>query len=192
MKTLKTYTLIGTIALSMIFISCTKDEAAAPIQKPATNNSQNLSSAEEDFLLSSVEKQKLHRDLYDVMAKNIQDQIFTVHAKSDAVYMETLSIKVDKYGLINPIDDKIAGKYENLQIQAIYDDFTDNNSYDWVQLLLFAKNMEVMLIADLQQHLNTVSGHSDIVQIYSDLINESQNQLVALNIELRSIGDTNI
>lgn len=192
MKTLKTYALIGTIALSMIFISCSKEEAAAPIQKPATNNSQNLSSAEEDFLLSSVEKQKLHRDLYDEMAKKNQDQIFTIHAKNDALYMEMLSMKVDKYGLNNPINYRVAGKYTNSQIQTTYDDFISKNGHDWEDLLLFAKKMEEMLIADVQQHLQTVSGHSDIVNIYSDLITESQNQLAALNIELRSIGDTNI
>jgi len=192
MKTLKIHTLIGTIALALIFISCSKSESIAPTQSPPVNDSKDLSGAEAAFLLSTVEKQKMHSDVYNEMDLKAKDQIFTIMSEDDVQYKEMLSAIVDKYGLDNPISDKISGEYEDHKIQATYDDFINNNNYNWEEMLLYAQKMEEMLITDLQFHLANVSGHADVSEIYNDLIKESKGQLEALNKELRSIGDSNI
>jgi len=190
MKTLRFYALLGTLALAMVFVSCSKDETDAPFYSGPNGTSKDLSSFEKAGLLSLVEKQKLHRDIYDAMAEKIQEPIFSILSQNDAQYMELLAIIVDKNGLDNPIVGKTAGEYEDSQIQAEYDAFMRSNNFGWNQMLIYARQMEEALIAEVQFHGANLSGNTEIMKIYDDLMNESQSQLEALNDEIKSVTNT--
>jgi len=192
MKTLKFYALLGTLALAIVFVSCSKDETIAPFNSAQNGASTDLNNFEKAGLLSLVEKQKLHRDIYDLMAEKDHEPIFTIMSVCDAKYMELLSIKVDKYGLDNPTVDNMAGEYENAQIQADYNEFIRSNNFDLNQMLVYARKMEEAIIIEIRFHEANVSGNTDIVKIYDDLINESQIQLEALNDELKSLTNINV
>lgn len=189
MKTSKLFSFLSAIVVTLLLVSCSEDDAAIPNQSPLTSDSQELSSEQKSFLLSIIEIQKLHRDVYNIMTDRVQDQFFVTLSEGDSQFMERLSIEVDKYGLVNPVTDKNGGEYINAQIQTIYDNFIHSENFSLEQNFQFALEMEENLIEDIKLHQETVYGNPGMVQTYIDLMKESLSQKRSLDIELRSIED---
>lgn len=180
MKTLKFYALIGTLALAMVFVSCSKEEDT-PIYSASNGTSKQLSNIEKEGLLSLVEVQKLHRDVYTAIAAETEQEFFSALAEEDARLMEMLAIKIDKYGLENPLVDNGAGEYADVAIQNQYNNFMRTASFGVGEMISYAISMEQDLIEAVEQHKAAVNGNTDIVQLYEDILVDSYEQISALD-----------
>lgn len=180
MKTLKFYALASTIALAMVFVSCSEEEADAPFYSGPNSGSNELSSYEEAGLLTLLETQKFHRDVYTWMNTAVENSLFQELALRDGNIMERLSVKVDKYGLENPIIDRTPGEYADSYIQQQYDDFISSNNADLDQFMAYAKQMEASMFSDICECQSILEGNADIGKIYEDMKLECETQLNAL------------
>ena len=189
MKKLKIFALLGSLSLAVILVSCSTDDAVAPSGNSGSADaygsetgiaSVDLSSNEKVCLLTLLEKQKLHRDLYDVMLENSQNEVFSMLSQSDETLMELLSIKADRYAIENPVLYKLPGEYDDSQIQAVYENFVQSKEFGLNQMLIYAQEMESEMIDEIHVHLAGVSGNPDIAQIYKNLIDKSEDQLEIL------------
>jgi hypothetical protein len=187
MKTLKFLTLAILAALTIALVSCSKDELDTPFYTADNGVSKELTSLEKAGLLTLLEKQKMHRDVYNWIYAQFPSQVFSSLAKHDGALMERLSIKVDKYGLVNPVIDKLAGEFADASIQVQYNDFTRDASGDLEKMINGAKAMEAELIAEVAKERSILSGNPDIDQVYGELMLESQGHLNILNDEMKGL-----
>lgn len=183
MKTLKFYAAIGTLIMAMAFAGCSKDEVDTPFYSASNGTSKDLSADEKEGLLSLLELQKMQVDVYSVMADRIQQPVFNDLAEQDAKLMELLAVKVDKYGLDNPITGKAAGEFEDEAVQNKYNAFIRTTNFGWNEMIAYATDMEEELIDVIQEQKTKISGNMDIVQLYEEILQQSVSDLNALNEE---------
>lgn len=180
MKTLKFYAAIGTLVLAMAFTGCSKDEVDSPMVTASNGTSKVLSVDEQEGLLSLLELQKMQVDVYSVIADHIQQPVFTDLKQQDTKLMELLSVKVDKYGLENPIVGKAAGEFEDESVQDKYNEFIRTTGFEWNEMVDYATSMEKAFIDVVQIQKLRISGNDDIVQLYEEIQKQSESHLNAL------------
>lgn len=190
MKTLNFYALIGTFALAMIFTSCSKEEVDSPFYSASSSSSQTLSEAEKEGLVNLLEIQKMHRDVYTVIAETLESQAYEQMAQKDGRLMERLSVKADKYGLYNPLVDKEAGEYENQSVQNEYNNFMRTTS-DMNEMVSFARSMEQDLIDVVTQQQSILLGNQDIKLLYDEMLVEAQTQIIEMEGGFDDFADIN-
>jgi len=185
MKTLKMYALMGTVIAAIFLVSCSKDEADDTFYSaPANVVSNDFSDQEKAGLILLVEKEKLHRDVYMAMANNCQLPLVGELCSCDENYMNLLSIKIDKYGLTNPLVGKEAGEYHDTNVQAVYDDFIENCGTGQYSMMQFAKLMEENDLDIIYEQLEIIEGNTDVMQLYVGLKDASVKQLNSIKDEL--------
>jgi len=187
MKTIKFYAVSTLVVLAMIFASCSKEELDTPFYTADNGVSKELNSFEKAGLLSLLEMQKMQRDVYYWMNTQYESPVFADLAHRDGQLMERLSIKVDKYGLVNPVVDKLIGEFEDASIQNQYNDFIRETAGDIESMIVEAQKMETSFIYEVETQQTNLSGNADIVQLYTDLIQESEAQLNSLNNETKGL-----
>jgi hypothetical protein len=181
MKTLNFYALIGTLALAMVFVSCSKEEDDTPFYSATNGTSKQLSNIEKEGLLSLAEVQKMHRDVYDAIASETGQELFATLSEKDARLMEKLSVKIDKYGLPNPLIELGAGEYEDAGVQNTYNQFMRTSSFGLDEMLDFATAMEEDFINAVRAQKSSVVGNADIVQLYDEMLTEANIQIDILD-----------
>lgn len=186
MKTLKFYALTGAIALAMVFASCSKEEVDAPFSSASNSASKTLTSFEKADLLSLLETQKLHRDVYLWMHAQVEKSVLAELADRDARYMDLLSVRVDKYGIENPTADRVAGEYADAAIQNEYNEFIRTN-LEWAEMVNYAIQMEESLISAICQCESKLQGNTDLGRIYQDMKKESEIAVYELNLEEKGL-----
>jgi hypothetical protein len=187
MKTLKFYAVATLVALAMVFVSCSKDELDTPFYTADNGVSKTLNNFEKNGLVSLLEKEKMHRDVYTWMNTQFPSEVFTQLAERDGHYMEVLSIKVDKYGIANPTVGKLPGEFVDASVQNQYNDFIRITTGDLVAMINKAQAMEEALIAEVQEQQSTLSGNTDIGQVYDGLLQESISQLNSLKNDTKGL-----
>lgn len=136
-----------------------------------------LSTAEENALLYMVEEEKLARDVYQFLAEKWNLAIFANIARSEQTHMNALITLIDRYGLTNPVSDQ-AGVFTNDTLQALYTELTAKGSQTLTDALLVGGAIEEIDIRDLKSDLEDVT-HSDITQVFNNLMSGSYNHLQA-------------
>lgn len=179
MKTLKFYALLGTFALAMIIVSCSKDDDDTSIS-PAFNN---LNDAEKAGLIEMVEVEKLHRDVYQLM--NIQSpcDLFADLCNCDGDFMELLSEKIEKYKLENPTANYASGSYANVEFQNTYDSYMNMPDRKIINILKFAKDMEKQAITAAEKQVE-IAQSEEMKTLYTDILEQSKCQIEAITDKL--------
>lgn len=185
---MKSYAVPALLALAMIFASCSKDELDTPFYTAANGTSKALTEYEKAGLVTLLETQKMHRDVYTWMNTQAEYPVFSDLLACDCQLMEKLSITVDKYGLHNPTVGKETGEFEDSYIQSRYNDIIRSTEGGIASMFTAAKAMEAAMIVEVREHQNALSGNADIGLVYADLIVQSENQLIQLDEESRKGG----
>jgi hypothetical protein len=181
MKTVKFFAATILVAVAMIFVSCSKDEVDTPFYTADNGVSKELSTLEKEGLLNVLETTKMHRDIYEWINSQFPSEVFADMARRDGQAMELLSIKVDKYGLVNPIEGKLPGEFTDANIQEEYNEFVRTTVGDLGAMINQARAMEEDFIASVEEQEASLSGNADIKIIYQDLVDSAVVQLNALD-----------
>ncbi len=136
-----------------------------------------LSDAETNSLLFMVEEEKLARDVYQFLADKWSLQIFANIAQSEQAHMDSLLVLIDRYDLTSPVSAS-AGVFTNSELQTLYSELTAKGSQSLADALLVGGAIEELDILDLQADLANVT-HTDINQVYNNLLSGSYNHLQA-------------
>lgn len=176
MKTVKFYALIGTVMVAMLFVSCSKDDDK-DIEEDLVENQTQISEVEKSDLLKSVEIEKLHSDIYEIMSINNQCDLFSDLCSCDASYTYVFGEILKKYNLENPAITNSKGVYEDTELQEKYNEFLIVSNQELKKLLYFAKGLEEDVLVDLESFMLHVEDNDDILELYLDLKKQTTCQL---------------
>ena len=176
-------------------------EPVAGVQAAAGGSAQNggqtlpaqdLTHEEIEQLILVREEEKLARDVYLALAEIWNVPIFTNIAESEQQHMDAVGQLIEKYGLEDPITDDTPGKFTNDTLQGLYDGLIGIGDVDLTDLepglviqgggtsLLDAYKVGAFIeefdIIDIERAIYQTS-HSDIKNVYENLVRGSRNHL---------------
>lgn len=183
MKTLKFYAFIGTVLAAFILLGCAKEDDLT--QTDSTQ--QNLSGQELDGLISLVEKQKLHRDVYLTLFNATNKPLFNELYQTDENMYMLLTDQIEDYGFKNPVLYFGIGEFRNPDIQNVYDDFQTAISSGIYQALEFAILMEESNAEEVNQYLGCIEDCQEIFCLCTDLLKVSYDQIEILESEMEEM-----
>ena len=146
-----------------------------------------LSQAETDGLVHMREEEKLARDVYSVLGAQHAVRAFANIARAESTHAAAVKRLLDRYGVADPMIPDVAGKFQNADLQKLYDDLIAQGHDSLTAALRVGITIEKVDIADLQTHMQE-SQHSDIRTVYANLLRASQNHLRAFENLLARYG----
>lgn len=165
---------------------------------------QSLSQEEIDQLLFIREEEKLARDVYLALADKWDAPIFTNIAQSEQQHMDAVGQLIEKYGLEDPITDDTPGVFTNDTLRDLYNDLVSSGDVDLgyvapglviegggtSQLAAYKVGafIEEFDIIDIQ-HAIAEASHSDVENVYENLVRGSRNHLRSFVGLIEATGD---
>jgi hypothetical protein len=149
-----------------------------------------LSEAEVEGLLYMREEEKLARDVYLALYDAWGLPVFSNIAQSEATHMEAVLTLINGYGLDDPAATRSEGEFTNPDLQALYDQLVAQGEQSLADALRVGAAIEEIDILDLADYI-AQTDKQDIITVYNNLMNGSQNHLRAFvtNLE-RQTGET--
>lgn len=142
-----------------------------------------LSSTEKADLVGIARDEKLARDVYNAMYQKWGSTVFKNIAASEQQHFTAVSNLLSKYGVANPVASLPAGKFDDPAIQGLYDQLVAKGKTSLKAAMEVGVDIEELDIADLKTAISHTT-HSDVKNVYSNLLSGSQNHLVAFNTQL--------
>lgn len=179
MKT-TTKKLIG-FALSLSLLSAFPALAREPSSEASRLQTQQsvttLSEAEQETLLFMREEEKLARDVYIVLYKSWNKNIFKNISSSEQQHMDAILKKIKLFGLTDPNSSKI-GSFINPDLQELYNELIYQGRLSYNDALTVGATIEDMDILDL---MNAIKGTKNLAlkTTYQNLLEGSKNHLRA-------------
>jgi hypothetical protein len=158
--------------------------ASAGISVAAAANA-SLTSAESTGLVFMYEEEKLARDVYNIMYARWNQPVFKNIAASEQTHMNAIRTLLIRYGLTVP--QSAAGVFQDTSLQNLYDQLAASANQSLVDAYKAGVTIEQKDIADLQSRLAQTT-HADIRQVYTNLLNASNNHLASFIGLLGSLG----
>jgi len=165
---------------------------------------QSLSQEEIDQLLFIREEEKLARDVYLALADKWDAPIFTNIAQSEQQHMDAVGQLIEKYGLEDPITDDTPGAFTNDTLRDLYNDLVSSGDVDLgyvapglviegggtSQLAAYKVGafIEEFDIIDIQ-HAIAGTSHSDVENVYENLVRGSRNHLRSFVGQIEATGE---
>jgi len=152
---------------------------------------ETLSEDESSAIIFMREEEKLARDAYDLFFQLWNQKIFDNISSAEQTHMDALLLLIDRYQLIDPIGNDIAGVFENVELQSLYDALIAIGQNSMVDALMAGAEIEEVDLIDLQIRL-VESDNQDIALIFDNLMKGSRNHLRSFvsNIEKQGITYT--
>ena len=180
--------------LMALILSCSKDDdvvtGGSTINEDENSvYKETLSSQEIDGMLYLVENEKLLCDYFTVMYEKHKLPLFNQLAMNEQRHLNIISVKIDRYDLENPADQKPAGQFVNPQLQASYDQLIEIGNTGVYSALIAAVQKVERDVVDIPAIISTFEGNDDVVHVISGILLESQDNLDALKAELKSSID---
>ena len=167
-------------------------------------SAQSLSQEEIDQLLFIREEEKLARDVYLALADKWDAPIFTNIAQSEQQHMDAVGQLIEKYGLEDPITDDTQGVFTNDTLRDLYNDLVSSGDVDLgyvapglviegggtSQLAAYKVGafIEEFDIIDIQ-HAIAETSHSDVANVYENLVRGSRNHLRSFVEQIEATGE---
>ncbi|MDD3621491.1 MAG: DUF2202 domain-containing protein [Methanofollis sp.] len=145
-----------------------------------------LDANEEADIFYLREEEKLARDAYTYFCDLFGAQIFERIAESEQTHMDAVLTLIDRYGLEDPAQAE-AGKFTNETLQEMYETLTTRGAASETEALAVAAEIEETDIVDLQEALAR-TDNPEITQVYTSLMQGSENHLRAFVRNLRQLG----
>ncbi|WAK03506.1 DUF2202 domain-containing protein [Methylobacter sp. YRD-M1] len=166
---------ITSAALCLIFFTASAHVYAG--QKNAGGSNQALSSTETESVLFMREEEKMARDVYLTLYDFWNDQVFLNIYNSEQKHMDAVKQLLDKYGLKDPAIGGV-GLFSNPDLQGLYDELIAQGEKSAMEAFHVGALIEEVDIRDIQAVINAMT-HSDIVNVYENLLQGSRNHLKA-------------
>ena len=148
-----------------------------------------LSDAEIAGLMFLREEEKLAHDVYVTLYAQWGTAVFNSIAASEATHTAQIASLLSKYGLTDPAASNGVGVFTNPDLQALYNQLIAQGSVSLSAALNVGGLIEETDIMDIQTRLTAVT-HSDIQQVYTNLMSGSYNHLRGFVSALAQIGVT--
>ena len=149
---------------------------------------EELSEAETASLLLMREEEKLARDVYLTLGEKYELNVFTNIPRSEQRHMDRVGDLLAKYDVADPIVDDSRGKFENPELQKLYNDLIDKGSESVIAALQVGATIEDLDIYDLEKAMANDVDNQDIMQIYQNLTKGSRNHMRAFSSQLEAHG----
>jgi hypothetical protein len=146
-----------------------------------------LSPQEAESLLFMREEEKLARDVYITLYEQWNNQVFDNISSAERRHMEKMRIKIEKYGLTDPITDDSVGVFNNTELQELYWKLVTKGQSSELDALYVGGYIEEIDIIDLQNAIDE-SNHADITRSYQNLMRGSNNHLRAFVRQIENRG----
>ncbi|WP_372809103.1 DUF2202 domain-containing protein [Pontiella sp.] len=150
----------------------------------------SLTEQEEADLLFMREEEKLARDVYIAFHALWGTPVFENISRSEQRHTDSVLALLDRYGLIDPVDEHGVGEFENQELQELYDELVADGEVSELAALFVGALIEEVDIEDILIAMESTEKR-DIHNVYANLLAGSENHLVAFvgNIEQRIDGD---
>lgn len=144
-----------------------------------TTAANGLLSAEEiDSLIFMREEEKLAHDLYLSFYEKWGLPIFQNIASSEQAHMDSVAFLLKKYGIPDSTENLPVGVYIDPVLQDLYDQLIAKGNLSIGDALKAGAAVEEIDILDLRER-STLTQMPDILQVYQNLENGSNNHLLA-------------
>jgi hypothetical protein len=150
---------------------------------------EDLSKEEVDGLLFMREEEKLARDFYVEMYGKWKSRIFSNIAESEQKHMNSVKILLDRYSIIDPVENNEHGVFQNEELQNLYIQLVEKGNQSLVEALKVGATIEEIDILDLQEQLFEVVDNEDISLVYNNLLRGSRNHLRAFVKNINQKGE---
>lgn len=140
---------------------------------------QVLSESVIDTLKFMREEEKLARDVYQALYAQWFAPAFDNISASEQKHMDSVKVFLDAYGIEDPASDA-PGVFNNSDLQALYDQLTEQGSTSLLEAYKVGALIEEVDIVDLQEAI----ANTDIIELktmYTQLLNGSYNHLRAFS-----------
>ncbi|RTZ70352.1 MAG: hypothetical protein DSZ30_00990 [Aquificaceae bacterium] len=145
-----------------------------------------LTPQEIETLLYMREEEKLARDVYLTLYQKWGLPVFRNIARSEQRHMDIMGALIKKYGLEDPVTDKI-GVFKNKHLQSLYTKLVAQGEKSVVEALKVGATIEEVDIEDLKRAI--AEADNEILKIaYANLMKGSRNHLRAFTRVLRRWG----
>ena len=148
----------------------------------------SLSQSEIDGLVYMREVEKLAHDVYLVFYAKWPLTIFSNIDSSETNHMAAIKNLLDRYGISDPARGNGVGKFTDPDIQVLYDSLIARGNTSLSEALKVGGWIEEIDILDLEEYKSTAT-HSDIINVYNNLISGSCNHLRAFSSTLLNKTD---
>lgn len=173
------------IGMSLAITQCTDlsglDESLAPGNNPeeVALQSQELTDEEISGILFMREEEKLARDVYLYLYELFPLRPFLNISKSEQAHMDAIKYLIDTYELEDPVGENPPGVFQNEELQELYNELISQGSAGKSEALKVGALIEEVDIIDLQTELEEHATHEDVIRVYGNLCNASENHLRA-------------
>ena len=137
----------------------------------------DLSADESAVLLFMREEEKLAHDVYAVFYTQWGLPVFQNISQSEQTHTESVQALLDSYGLADPASSEL-GVFTDPNLQALYNDLVARGSQSLAEAIKVGAAIEEIDILDLEERL-AQTDNADIQQVFSNLMNGSNNHLQA-------------
>ncbi len=135
------------------------------------------------------EEEKLAHDVYVTLYAQWGAATFNSISTSEASHTAQIASLLAKYGISDPAAGNAVGVFTDPALQALYNQLIAQGSVSLSAALTVGGLIEETDIRDIQTRLAAVT-HSDITQVYTNLMNGSYNHLRGFVSALAGIGVT--
>lgn len=158
-------------------LGCSENDNLLEVEKNLSNSkTENLLSQNEiNDLLFLREEEKLARDVYLYSYDAYGLQIFKNIASSESSHMNSVLNLLNKYNIDDPALTN-RGEFKNTELQAIYNNLTEQSNISLLEALKVGNIIEDLDINDLTLNENRTTN-IDLLNVYSVLKCGSRNHL---------------
>lgn len=193
--------LICTVILILGLSSC---EKGGPIGDDQANLSQSLAAIkttvqnlptetleveEKERILFIREEEKLAYDVYQAMFDIYGVKIFQNIPNSELSHMEAILVIINKYQLVDPMDNNPRGVFANADLQNLYNSLVSQGNRNILSAYQVGAKIEELDIFDLNKSI-AVTNNQDIKLVYDFLNKGSRNHLRSFFKNLTNAGGT--
>jgi hypothetical protein len=164
-----------------------------------------LSEEEATSLLFIREEEKLARDVYITLGERWNLPIFANIAESEQRHMDAVGQLIEKYGLEDPVTEDTVGVFSNPDLRTLYDGLVSDGVLDLgfldldlgiqggaasqLAALKVGAFIEELDILDLRDAVANTT-HSDVENVYENLLRGSRSHLRSFVGQIEASGDT--
>jgi len=193
MKSKIFYFCFALIGILFFVTSCSEsipgfDDSQEPSEKSALAKiSKTITPDEIAGILFMREEEKLAHDVYYVLNGMFPHRVFDNIIESEQKHTDAVLRLIVTYDLKDPAEGNKVGEFTNLELQDLYNTLIEKGENSLDSSLIVGAIIEETDIIDIIALINQTKV-KNIVQVYSNLLDGSENHLRAFVKALSSIG----
>lgn len=150
---------------------------------------ESLNTDEINSLLFMREEEKLARDVYTTLYAKWQASVFSNIKESEQTHMDAVLQLINKYNLLDPVNDNGVGIFESVQLQELYNQLVEQGSGSIADAMHVGATIEDLDIFDLENALDKIDNQ-DIQLVYGSLTKGSRNHLRSFYSNILLLNET--